>query len=78
MDELYRINIEGILTQAGLLAQVNDAIGTDEGKAEAIRESLRGILGAAQNIGIIPAIQAIEEEIALDMITPILAEVLCK
>ncbi|MFC6652080.1 hypothetical protein ACFTAO_12725 [Paenibacillus rhizoplanae] len=76
MDELYRINVEGILTQSGLLAQVNASVGTDEEKAEAIRESLRGIMGAMQNIGVIPAAQAVEEEIILDVLTPILAEVL--
>ncbi|MEC0167483.1 hypothetical protein [Paenibacillus graminis] len=76
MDELYRINIAAILTQAGLLAQVNASIGPDEEKVEAIRESLHGILFAAQNIGVIPAAQAVEEEIILDVLTPILAEVL--
>lgn len=76
MEELYRINLAAILTQAGLLAQVNDSIGTDEEKAEAIRESLRGIFFAMQNLGVIPETQAVEEEIALDAFTPILAEVL--
>ncbi|OMD92412.1 hypothetical protein BSK49_03805 [Paenibacillus odorifer] len=76
MDELYRINIEAILAQANLIAQLKDSEGTDNEKTIALRESMRGILGALQSIGVIPEAQAVEEDIALDRLTPIMAEVL--
>ncbi|WP_449601056.1 hypothetical protein [Paenibacillus sp. Marseille-Q9583] len=76
MDELYRINLAAIITQADLIAQIKDAEGTDEEKQEAIRYSMRGILFALQNIGVIPETLDVEEDIALDLLTPIMAEVL--
>lgn len=76
MDELYRISLEAIVGQAERIAQIKDAEGTDEEKHEALQYSMRGILFALQNIGVIPATQDVEEDIALDLLTPIMAEVL--